>query len=210
MRPEPAGRPRASRPSFERQARPRSGRATSSFQVGFSLRPNAKHLGDGEAHVQRVVLGEEPEPGHHRPRSWSLGEPEHLEDADVGLANTHRELQQGRLAGAIWADERRYSSRRESRACIRVAPTSTRSAWRGRLWRSEAVLMPLSRARRADRVAEECRDRSRRRDPRSARDSQRCRETRSALRSHRAEPAPRRPNERPSPRRPSTMPSRSS
>ena len=86
------------------------------------LAAELQRVGHGEALVQRVLLGDEADPGEHRVRLVARVVPEHPHRAGGRARQADRELEQRRLAGAVRADERGDRARRDLEVALCKGP----------------------------------------------------------------------------------------
>src|SRR5207253_694911 len=98
-----------------------------------------QQLAEPEAAIERMILRDEADPRQHLARLLARRGPEDENPALARLAQTDRELQQRRLAGAVRADERRDRPGRNRKRAVaerpeRVVPLAERA----RLERGEA------------------------------------------------------------------------
>ena len=86
------------------------------------LAAELERLADREATVERVLLGDEPDTREQPPRVLSGHLPEDAHATGARLAKADGELEQGRLARAVRADERRHRTGRDLERAVAERP----------------------------------------------------------------------------------------
>jgi hypothetical protein len=82
----------------------------------------AQQIGDREVAVERVVLGEETDPGQHLHAVGGRGLAEHLDRPRGRDEQSDRQPQQSGLAGAVRADQSGYRTRRQLQSAVAQGP----------------------------------------------------------------------------------------